>query len=173
MSSDKQGLNREIDRRTIFRATAWAAPVIAVATVAPHAAASTTTRTKEAAANKYAPSIGSPNKGQIQINTVQIWYDWNAWGLNWDSVPGSVDVTWEVYLEDENGNRLQTIYTKSGSLARSGNFQYSGFVNGLTSGKTYTVVSKITSATFNPVQVGTNKFFAIVPSSSSTSVTVK
>ena len=157
-------------RRTVLRAAgaAWAAPVVLAATATPAAAASPNKTDKLATYNKYNPKIGS-NKRQIRLDTAQIWYDPNAWGVN--QYPSKATVHWKVYVVDQSNNVVYTYLDGTVEINAYNNSQiYNKYSNTLPAG-TYRVVSEIVSVTYSPNPV--NGFtFATSGSKAETTITI-
>lgn len=156
-----------LDRRQLLKAGVWAAPAIVLATAAPAAAAgSGDVISAPVVVNKYAPNVGSYSNGTIQINSIQIWYDYNAWNLGGNNAqsdgPQTATVVWQIVVKDADGNVVKTIPQES-VLAKYGNAQYQGSITGLAPGA-YTVESQIVSVTFSPNPVNGVTF--VCPSSS-------
>lgn len=159
-------------RRSVLKGAAWSLPVVAAAVAVPLAAASGEV-TGTGVVNKYDPSVGSWNSGQVVVNSVQVWYDANAFaGVNSQDTPLNATVTWDVVLTKPDGTIVGTIVPEqSDSLARFGNVQKSSVsISGVAAG-TYLVVSRILSVTYTPNPYKST-VFVTDPSSASTSVTV-
>lgn len=110
--------SKSVDRRTLLKAGAWAAPVLVLTTAAPAMAASypvSPTANALVLSNFTIDGLGSitgttnsgtsAHKKKIQGN-FQLQYNPTNWGAAWNvTVPGSLAVTWSITV---NGTVLES-----------------------------------------------------------------
>lgn len=172
MRDEDQRTASTLSRRSMIAGSAFSVPVIMSVAATPAMAASFNVISRRAVQNKDAPSVGSYAPGSIQLNSAQVWYDPNVWGVAWNEPPDIANVTWTVVVLDASGSIVRTpVPSRTMPLAKWGNDQVTQVtVSGLAAG-TYTVSSRITSVSYSPNPVGVNQFVTL-PSELSSTVTV-
>ncbi|WP_404431320.1 hypothetical protein LG299_14115 [Microbacterium lacus] len=162
---------RSIDRRTLLRAGAWAAPVVAVAVASPAASASDTP-VQAAAGVAVAPQVRLYGDHGIAVDSARFQYDYAAWNLQDEaSGPTAVMMTFRVVVKNAAGVIVATLVPQeTASIAKYQDVERKGQVAGLPAG-TYTVVSEIISNVFSPNPTG-GRFFSSPATSTSVEVTI-
>lgn len=171
---------RGIDRRSLIKAGAWAAPALLVAVAAPAAVASSVL-TKPAIDAKTPGARGT--KGGAVVDYASVFYDYNAWGLKGKNPqaagPQSASVVWRVVLKRADG----TVFgyfpigaagatTKTSVLVQYGTDSVSGVtLTGVPAGA-YTVVTQVVTVTYTPNPIGGVTFATSAFSSAPKSITV-
>lgn len=171
-------------RRTVLSAAAWTAPVVAVASVVPPAAATSqdvTTEVVYIAPSPEAPqgrergplNVGSYSPGTLRINDIRVVFGKNLWNppFDWGSTPSQAQVPWQIEVLDSAGTVVHRL-DRLATLAGEGSDQVTGYdITGLNPGP-YTVRVTITSIEFLPNPVNGETFTQTVPVTASRTLTV-
>lgn len=174
--SERTGL----DRRQLLKLGAWAAPVIVLATAAPAAAAAsgpspyTPAVITDGVKNNGAPNADSYNPGELQINSIQAYFNAGAFSAYaHDKFPTVVTFTWQVYVIDTaTGAKVATLRDETlSAVSRDSWLSTTSPILRLPAGK-YRVVSAISGIVYSPNPIAGVQF-STPPNSQSTDVTVR
>jgi hypothetical protein len=163
-----------LDRRKVLRASAWAAPVVLVATATPAAAASKKV-TADATYLVNNPDAASNNPGKLKLNGAQLAYDRGVWntaaGIGWNDTPTQATVVWTVFVQNSAGTVVHTFRDTQPTVTTGWISSGGEEISNLPSGQ-YTVISRLMSVTYAPNPVGGVTFATDVPREKTTTVTV-
>lgn len=170
-----------IDRRSLIKAGAWAAPALLITVAAPAAVASSVL-TKAAIEAKAPGARGG--KGSATVNYASVFYDYNAWGLKGQAAqtggPQSATVVWRVALKKSDGTvfgyfpigTTANPTTKTSTIAKYQTASVSDVsLTGVPAGA-YTVVTQVVTVTYTPNPVSGVTFATTAFSSAPKSITV-